>query len=48
MGKFVKTVKHELAEMIPPTVYFFVIFHIVALIRALMTKNTGIDISTST
>ena len=48
MSKFAKTLKHELAEMIPPTLYFFVIFHIVALIRELMTKNTGIDISTST
>ena len=48
MSKFAKTLKHEFAEMIPPTVYFFVIFHIVALIRELMTKNTGIDISTST
>jgi hypothetical protein len=48
MSNLLKTVKHELAEMIPPTIYFFVIFHIVALIRELMTKNTGIDISTTT
>ncbi len=48
MSKFAKTLKHELAEMIPPTVYFFVILHIVALIRVLMTKNTGIDVSTTT
>jgi hypothetical protein len=48
MSNFLKTVKHELSEMIPPTIYFFVIFHIVALIRTLMTKNTGIDISTTT
>jgi hypothetical protein len=48
MSKFAKTLKHELAEMIPPTLYFFVILHIVAWIRILMTKNTGIDISTTT
>ncbi len=48
MGKFATTLKHEFAEMIPPTIYFFVIFHIIALIRELMTKNTGIDISTTT
>ena len=48
MSKFTKTIKHELAEMVPPTVYFFVILHIVAFIRVLMTRNTGIDISTST
>ncbi len=48
MNKFAKTLTHELAEMIPPTIYFFVILHIVALIRVLMTKNTGIDVSTTT
>ena len=48
MSKFAKTVMHELAEMIPPTIYFFVIFHIIAIVRELMTKNTGIDISTTT
>lgn len=48
MSNVVGTIKHELAEMVPPTVYFFVILHIVAFIRALMTKNTGIDLTTST
>ena len=48
MNKVTKTIKHEFAELIPPTIYFFVILHIVALIRALMTRNTGIDLSTST
>ncbi len=49
MSKFTATVKHEFFELIPPTLYFFVILHIiVALIRALMTRNTGIDISTTT
>ncbi len=48
MRRFAETIKHELAEMVPPTIYFFVILHIVALIRVLMTKNTGIDVSTTT
>jgi hypothetical protein len=48
MSKFTTTLKHEFAEVIPPTIYFFVILHLVALIRTLMTKNTGIDISTTT
>lgn len=48
MGKFADTIKHELAEMVPPTIYFFVILHIVAFIRVLMNKNTGIDLTTST
>ena len=48
MNKIATTIKHEIMEMVPPTIYFFVILHIVALIRALMTRNTGIDITTST
>jgi len=47
MGKLAKTVEHELAEMIPPTIYFFVILHVVAFIRVLMTQGTGIEIATS-
>jgi hypothetical protein len=48
MSKFADTIKHELAEMVPPTIYFFVILHLVAFIRVLMNKNTGIDLTTST
>src|SRR4051812_10742177 len=48
MGQFAKTIKHEFAEMIPPTIYFFVILHVVAVVRALMTKGTGIELSAST
>jgi hypothetical protein len=48
MSRFAATVKHEILELIPPTLYFFVVLHIVALLRSLMTRNTGIDISTST
>jgi hypothetical protein len=47
MSNVAKTIKHEFAELIPPTIYFFVILHIVALIRALMNKNTGIDLSST-
>jgi hypothetical protein len=43
-----RALKHELAEMVPPTIYYFVILHIVAFIRVLMNKNTGIDLTTST
>src|SRR5258708_3261120 len=48
MSKFTATVKREFLELIPPTLYFFVILHIVALSRSLMTRNTGIDVSTTT
>jgi hypothetical protein len=47
MTKFAKTLKHEFAEMVPPTIYFFVILHIVAFIRVLMNRNTGVDVTTS-
>src|SRR5262245_52421759 len=47
MNKLTTTIKHELGEMLPPTLFFFVILHLVALIRALMTKNTGIALPTS-
>lgn len=47
MSKFTATVKHEFLEMLPPTIFFFVILHIVALIRSLMTLDTGITLPTS-
>ena len=47
MSAIARTIRHELAEMVPPTIYFFVILHIVAFIRVLMTKGTQIDPSTS-
>jgi hypothetical protein len=47
MNKFATTVKKEFLELIPPTVYFFVVLHIVAFIRTLMLKGTGIPAGTS-
>lgn len=47
MSKFTETIKKELYEMIPPTLFFFVALHIVALIRALMAKGSGIPLSTT-
>jgi hypothetical protein len=47
MSKLAKTFKHELAELVPPTIYFFVILHIVAFLRVLMNKNTGIALATT-
>jgi hypothetical protein len=40
--------KHEFFEMLPPTIFFFVVFHIVAFTRSLMAKQYGISISSST
>lgn len=47
MGKLSTTISKEIRELIPPTAFFFVSLHLVALIRALMLKGTGIDIATS-
>jgi hypothetical protein len=47
MSRLTAKVKEEFLEMIPPTIYFFVILHIVAFIRVLMTKNTGLPLPTS-
>jgi hypothetical protein len=43
MNKF----KHEFMKVLPPTVFFFVILHIVALIRSLMIKGSGVDLPVS-
>ena len=42
MSKVVATIKKEFLELLPPTIYFFVALHIIALIRLLMVKATGI------
>ena len=35
-------IKEEFLAMIPPTIFFFVALHVVALVRTLMVKATGI------
>jgi hypothetical protein len=47
MSKLTTTIKHEFIELLPPTIFFFVILHIVAIIRALMTQSTGVTLQTS-
>jgi hypothetical protein len=42
MNKLAHKIKEELLAAIPPTVYFFVALHIVAFIRVLMLKGTGL------
>jgi len=48
MSTATEKIKEELLAMVPPTLYFFVVLHIVALIRALMIQGTGIPIGTTT
>ena len=48
MKKALTFLKHEFLEMLPPTVFFFIVFHILAFVRTLMAKQYGITLSSST
>jgi len=39
--------KEEFFKLLPPTIYFFVVLHIVAFVHVLMLKGTGISPSSS-
>jgi hypothetical protein len=39
--------KEEFFKLLPPTIFFFVALHIVAFVRVLMLKKTGIAPSSS-
>jgi hypothetical protein len=40
---FASRVRHEILEAVPPFIYFFLAFHLVAVIRALMQQEYGIQ-----
>jgi hypothetical protein len=46
--KAMGVLKHELAEMLPPTIFFFVVFHLVAFARALLDAQYGISVVSAT
>jgi len=46
MSKFGHTMKHLTLELIPPGVFFFCSFQLLALTRALMLRQYGIEVST--
>src|SRR5258705_11373292 len=46
MSKLSAKLKEEFFALLPPTIFFFVALHIVAFIRVLMLKGTGIALST--
>jgi hypothetical protein len=48
MSKLTDTIKREFKELLPPTIFFFVMLHLVVLVRTLMTRGTGLSIPTST
>src|SRR6266849_8559124 len=43
MTKLSSKLKEELFALLPPTIFFFVALHIVAFVRVLMLKGTGIS-----
>ncbi len=47
MSKLSSKIKEEIEALIPPTIFFFVALHLVALVRSLMLEGTGIAIGTS-
>jgi hypothetical protein len=47
LGKLAIKVKEEIAELLPPTLFFFAALHLVAFVRVLMLKGTGVSIASS-
>src|SRR5438876_4824392 len=47
MSKLSTKLKEEFFALLPPTIYFFVALHIVAFVRVLMLKGTGLAPSSS-
>jgi hypothetical protein len=47
MSRLTAKLKEEFFEMIPPTIYFFVSLHLIAFIRVLMNRHTGLPLPTS-
>ena len=46
MSQLGQRIKKEVQEVIPPTIFFLIAFHILALFRSLMLRQYGIEIST--
>ena len=47
MKKIIEKIKEEFLAILPPTLFFFIALHIVALIHVLMMKGIGIAPTTS-
>ncbi len=43
----IREIKEEIDALLPPTIFFFIALHLVAFIRVLMLKGTGIALGTS-
>jgi hypothetical protein len=47
MSKAVEKLKEEFLAVLPPTIFFFIALHIIALVRVLMTEGTGLPVTSS-
>jgi hypothetical protein len=47
MNKATEKLKEEFLALLPPTIFFFVALHIIGLVRVLMTKGTGLPVTSS-
>jgi len=47
VNKGVEKLKEEFLAVLPPTLFFFIALHIVGLVRVLMTKGTGLPVTSS-
>ena len=47
MSKFVEKVKEEIGTILPPSLFFFIMLHIVSLERSLMLKGSGVPLLSS-
>lgn len=47
MSTLTNKLKHEFLKVLPPTIFFFIILHIVTIVRSLMIRGTGVSIPTS-
>ena len=46
MNKLFGRVKEEIIAVLPPTIFFFLTLHLVAIVRMLMLTGSGIAVST--
>src|SRR5215831_20905762 len=46
MRKIFSKIKHEILQVIPPTIFFFCSFQVIAYTRALMLRHYGIEVTT--
>jgi len=47
VSKALEKIKEEFLALLPPTLFFFVALHILGVVRALMTKGTGLPLTSS-